>query len=122
MRKSKKQKELDKELLRECQGYSERGNKPDGAYIKEGEYFFNINKIKRLIEAGADVNAKDVDGESPLALAVRRNYVALAELLISAGADVDSKNIWGESPLYLLLRNAETLKIVKLLFKAGATE
>ena len=66
MAKSKKQKELDEELLRECQGYTRRDNKLDGAYIKEGGYFFNINKIKRLISAGADVNVKDEDGWSPL--------------------------------------------------------
>ena len=109
---------LNKELREECWGYSERGNKPDGAYIKEGEYFFNINKIKRLIEAGADVNAKDVNGESPLYRAVDRDSVILAKYLISAGANVNAKDIDGYSPLYYAV-DGNNKAIAKLLIKAG---
>ena len=116
MTKSKKQKELDEELLRECEGYHARQDKPDGAYIEEGEYFFNINKIKRLIEAGAKVNAKDKRGNSPLHWAVGRNNVALVKLLISAGADVNSKTKYGRSPLF----NVSYVSIAKLLISAGA--
>ena len=118
MAKSKKQKELDKELREECWGYSERDNKPDGAYIKAKGIFFNLNKIKRLIEMGADVNAKNGYGYSPLRLAVRGDN-KLIKLLISAGADVNTKDYRGESPLHIAILN-ENIALVKLLISAGA--
>ncbi len=121
MERTEEQKELDKELLRECRGYYEDEDKPDGAYIEVNWRFFNLNKIKRLISAGADVNAKKKWGETPLYWAVRWDNIPLAEYLISVGADVNAKGEWGRSLLYPLLSNREA-KIVKLLIKAGITE
>ena len=113
---TEEQKELDEELLRECEGYHEDEDKPDGAYIKEGRCFFNINKIKRLIEAGADVDSKDDEDWSPLDWAVAMDNVEIAELLISAGADVNSKGYLGRS----LLHWASSEKMKSLLKKHGA--
>ena len=91
---------LNEELLRDCEGYYSWQDKPDGAYIQVKSLFFNMNKIKRLIERGANVNAKDDFGHSPLRLAVNNDNVALAKLLISAGADVNAKDNDGRSRLY----------------------
>ena len=66
MVKTREQKVLDEELLMECRGYHELYDKPDGAYIQVGEWFFNLNKIKRLIASGADVNAKGYLDRTPL--------------------------------------------------------
>ena len=86
MVKSKKQKALDEELLRECEGYRTTDIKPDGAYIQIGGCFYNINKIKRLIEAGANVRVKTNNGFTPLHYASGNGYTELAKLLIEAGA------------------------------------
>ena len=96
---TKEKRRLNKELREECWGYERRQDKPDGAYIKVKGIFFNLNKIKRLIEAGADVNAKDVYGRSPLHYAVQENNVAITKLLLSVGAKVDAKDDDGSSPL-----------------------
>ena len=42
--------------------------------------------LRALIEAGANVNLADRNGQSPLALARARNYAAMAKLLQQAGA------------------------------------
>jgi len=115
MRRTKEQKALDEELLREYEGYHRSHNKPDGAYIEEDEYFYNINKIKRLIASGADVNVKN-DGFTPLHLAVGMKNIELAKLLIVSGADVRAKNKWGSTPLHL----ADSVELAKLLIDSGA--
>ncbi len=112
-------KELDSKLFRHCMGFSESDNKPDGAYIQVMGLFFNMNKIKRLIEAGADVNTKGYEGDTPLHYAVRRRNIALVELLISAGADVNAKNFWGSVPLRMAVVMGD-VPIAKLLISAGA--
>jgi len=49
-----------------------------------------------LIEKGADVNAKNNDGETPLHLTTNKE---IAELLIAKGADVNAKDRVGKTPL-----------------------
>ena len=116
---TEEQKAMDEELLRECGGYHRSRNKPDGAYIQVGLYFFNINKIKRLIASGADVNAKNENGQTPLHWAVLEDRIEMAKLLIASGADVGAKNKDGETPLHWAVDN-DNIEIAKLLIDSGA--
>lgn len=68
-----------------------------------------------LIVKGADVNAKDMDGSTPLHFAYRNKDVA--KLLIANGSDVNAKNNKGMTPLHYLYENKE---IVELLIAKGA--
>jgi ankyrin repeat protein len=77
-----------------------------------------------LLDHGADVNAKDKWGETPLLEAVEHwnsgDYLyLLLKLLLSRGADVDSLNSLGSTPLHrvAVLGKAEAAKI---LVAAGA--
>lgn len=54
--------------------------------------------IRALIDAGADVNAQSLDGDTPLHEAVRRGAVGAAELLLKSGASRDIKNTIGRIP------------------------
>ena len=55
--------------------------------------------IARLIEAGADVNAKDVRGMTPLMLAVATDHQdkAVIRLLLEHGADIQARSNLGET-------------------------
>lgn len=77
---------------------------------------------KVLIAGGADVNAKNSYGYTPLNLtclmAERMNH---AELLIAAGADVNAKDIYGHTPLWHA-QDIKRTEVVELLLKHGARE
>jgi ankyrin repeat protein len=72
--------------------------------------------IELLIAKGADVNAKNNQGNTPLYLAVGNNQKELAELLLLKGADVNTKNKKGLTPLH----NAKRKEIIELLIAKGA--
>jgi len=74
---------------------------------------------KMLVEAGADVNAKDSDGWTPLYWAISEEKVDNAKILIEVGADVNSKSIDGNSPLREAIFQGN-VKLVSLLIKHGA--
>ena len=57
---------------------------------------YKIDIAKYLIEAGAEVNAKDKKGNTPLHYVKNKE---LAEILIEAGANVNAKNKYGQTPL-----------------------
>ena len=52
-----------------------------------------------LIDNGADVNAENGNGKTPLHRAVNEGHKATVELLIANGADVNTKDEDGDTPL-----------------------
>ena len=48
--------------------------------------------MKFLIERGANVNAQDINGNTPLFIAYSCNNISAVNLLINAGADVTIRN------------------------------
>lgn len=53
----------------------------------------------RLIQAGASVNAKGLDNQTPLHDAAVNGHVKVVKLLVERGADVNAKNMKGKTPL-----------------------
>jgi ankyrin repeat protein len=68
---------------------------------------------------GADVNAAEPDGTTPLHWAVRADDLAKVNKLLAEGADAKAANRYGITPLYLACQNANPAMIERLL-KAGA--
>ena len=50
--------------------------------------FGNKDKIKGLLDKGADINAADKNGITPLFIACLNNHLDLAKFLVSKGADI----------------------------------
>ena len=55
--------------------------------------------MKLLIDAGADVNTRDVKGKSALYLAARSCFLEGVRLLLRTGVDVDATDDFGNSAL-----------------------
>ncbi|WP_460201825.1 ankyrin repeat domain-containing protein [Scytonema sp. NUACC21] len=60
---------------------------------------------KMLIAAGADINAKDINGRTPLILAAEFCNAEVAAILIQAGADINAKDNDGNTALMYASRN-----------------
>lgn len=73
---------------------------------------------RKLIAAGADVEARDELGErTPLHVAVANGRLPLAAELLAAGADVNAQDANGMTPLKIAVQNANE-PLVELLLQA----
>jgi uncharacterized protein len=94
----------------------------------------DLDSVKVLLAAGADVNQVTGYGWSPLLVATQNRYYKLAVFLIEHGADVNLANKGGWTPLYLATDNRnieggdypvrkadmDHLDFIKLLLDKGA--
>ena len=79
----------------------------------------SAHTIKRMLELGADVHAKNSLGATPLLYAM--DYDAeVVELLLKAGADVNAKDNEGDTPLIRASKLCKKPKVFDLFLKAGA--
>jgi len=60
----------------------------------------DVEQVQLLISSGADVNARDMTGYTPLFYAVQSGQKKAAELLIGGGANVNARDGNGNTPLH----------------------
>ena len=64
-----------------------------------------VQTIRCLLDAGADVNAQDKNGATPLHRAVRTRCADAVKCLLEAGADPTRKNKPGSTPFHLAVQD-----------------
>lgn len=77
------------------------------------------SEVARLLKEGADINAVDGFGDTPLLIAVTNNKEDIAKILLENNANVNLANHLKETPLHIVTKNKES-EIVKILLKKGA--
>lgn len=72
--------------------------------------------VQRLLDKGADVNAKVNDGVTALIQASQSGHREVVRMLLDKGADVNAKTAVGATAL----KKGKTAEVKALLVKAGA--
>lgn len=91
------------------------GDTAMGAAARRGD----LVALRRLLEAGVAVDARDAQGRTALLAATQADQVEAARLLIAHGADVNARDELQDSPF--LYAGAEgRLEILRLTLAAGA--
>lgn len=82
----------------------------------------NTDMVRSLVSSpGADVNAINESGNTPLLEAARYGHEDICRVLIAAGADVKAKDKDGKTALMLAVQNNHD-DVVRVLKQAGATD
>ena len=93
---------------------------PDPDFVKlcaEGSF----EEIAEAIKNGANVNAKDSDGDTALIKAAYNNEnYGVMTALIEAGADVHAKDKWGWTALVSAVRRNRNIEVTNALIQAGS--
>ena len=79
----------------------------------------DFDTLQRLLDTGADPNARQPDGATALHWAVHASDSSSVSALLEAGADVNVSNRLGASALFVAARNGDAT-MVETLLQAGA--
>ncbi len=81
----------------------------------------DVQMVKSLLEKGANVNARDENGNTPLHLAAKEGNFEIVKLLVTHCADVLIKDRWGKTPLDYareIFERKEYVEITELIHKS----
>ncbi len=101
------------------------GGWPPIVFQSRGDRGGNVDRVRALIDSGADVNVRNHKGQSALHCAAKAGFGDIVALLLAHGADVNARDAQGETPLATALRStvkdkAKLIDVVRLIVDAGA--
>ena len=83
--------------------------------------FGSVDDVRRLLDAGADVDVRDSDGDTPLHGAAILSRFEVVALLLEAGAEVNARRSDGITPLhYAVSSSGGDPELIALLLEADA--
>lgn len=78
-------------------------------------------KVKKILDRGADVNAINNYGDTPLHLAIKNEHLDIATLLINRGANINAAGELDDTPLHVSIYKGKK-ELSDLLLQKGANE
>ncbi len=101
------------------------GGWPPIVFQSRGDRGGSVERVRALVERGADVNVTNHKGQTALHCAAKAGFVDIVTLLLAHGATVDAVDDKGETPLATALRStakdkACLMAVVGELLAAGA--
>ena len=101
------------------------GGWPPLAFQCRGDRGGNVERVRALLAAGADVGGRNHKGQTALHCAAKAGFKDIVALLLEHDAEVDAQDSAGETPLVAALRSMvkdkERLRaVVRRLVAAGA--
>ena len=83
--------------------------------------YIKIDIINILLEKGADINAKDNYGRTPLMHAIQYGCSEeVIKILLEKGADINAKDNYGWTPLMYAIQYGCSEEVIKILLEKGA--
>ena len=93
---------------------------PPLIYASRGDKGEHPQRVRALLELGADVNIRDYKGKTALHRAASAGFTRVMAALLAHGADIDAADCRGETALFDAIR-ARRKDAVALLLSNGAT-
>ncbi|MGZ5078099.1 MAG: ankyrin repeat domain-containing protein [Usitatibacter sp.] len=74
----------------------------------------HVEDVQAALKNGADLNARDSWGRTPLIVALQQGKAPVVEMLVSAGASLAATDAWGRTPLLVAtqLKNTAAIRLM----------